>query len=105
MGVIAYLLPFIIIFYPSLLVRSGSPQFVVDAIIVLAGAMAIMAAIQGWLFIRMGWIERAWALTAGGLLLWPTPMSTIAGGTMVAMLLAYAMVRRRASAAASPAGE
>ena len=105
MGVIAYLLPFLIVFYPSLLVRSDSPQVFVDAIIVLGGAMAIMAAIQGWLFIRMGWIERAWALTAGGLLLWPTPMSTIAGGTMVAMLLVYAMLRRRAAAAASPAGE
>jgi TRAP transporter 4TM/12TM fusion protein len=105
MGIIAYLLPFIIIFYPSLLVRSASPHVLIDALMVLAGSMAIMAAIQGWLLTRMGWFERAWALIAGGLLLWPTVPSTIAGGVMVAMQLAYAVLRRRGSATAAPAEE
>jgi TRAP transporter 4TM/12TM fusion protein len=106
MGVIAYLLPFIIVFYPSLLVRSSSPQVVIDTLIVLPGCMAIMAATQGWLLTRMNWIERAWALAAGFLLLWPTPKSAIVGGVMVVLHLGYALLRQGFRATSpSPAGE
>lgn len=106
MGVIAYLLPFIIVFYPSLLVRSSSPQVVIDTLIVLPGCMAIMAATQGWLLTRMNWIERAWALAAGLLLLWPTPESAIVGGVMVVLHLGYVLLRQGFRATSpSPAGE
>ena len=89
MGVIAYLLPFIIVFFPSLLMRDSLFQMAIDALTVLGGCMAITVAFQGWLFARIGWLERAWALAAGLLLLWPTTASTAVGAFMVAALLAF----------------
>jgi TRAP transporter 4TM/12TM fusion protein len=105
MGVIAYLLPFIIIYFPSLLMR-GSPQTIaIDAFTVLVGAMAIMVGFQGWLFARIGWLERGLCLIGGGLLLWPTPLSTLAGATITALVLLFSLLRKRWLVAASSAAE
>jgi TRAP transporter 4TM/12TM fusion protein len=103
MGVIAYLLPFIIVFYPSLLLLGTPLQVVVDTLTIAAGVMAISSGIQGWLFLPIGIAERIWAIAAGLLLLWPSVPSTAAGGTMVALLLALSALRwRRHSMASGP---
>jgi TRAP transporter 4TM/12TM fusion protein len=104
MGVIAYLLPFIIVFYPSLLLQGSPLAIALDTMTVLVGIMAISCAVQGWLMGRLRLVERLWASIAGCLLLWPTPHSTATGGAMAAALFVWALVgKRRLDARARPA--
>ncbi len=105
MGIIAYLLPFIIVFFPSLLMRGSSMNIALDSLTVLAGSMAVMVGFQGWLIARIGWLERSAALIGGVLLLWPTPMSTLIGAVLVALVVVFSLLRRRWLVPASNAAE
>ena len=94
MGVIAYLLPFLIVFYPSLLLKATPLATAIDVATVVVGMMSITVAIQGWLCGRLGLIERLWAVIAGVLLMWPTVPSTMTGGAMAMALFVWTWLRQ-----------
>ncbi len=71
MAVVAYLLPFLIVAAPGLLLF-GSPYTIVVSVLTAAiGAAFLIVGIQGWSLFRIGWPERLFAFLIGACFIWP----------------------------------
>ena len=106
LGVVAYLLPFLVVFSPGLLLIGTHQQIVFDVLTTAAGAMLLIAAIQGWMFLRMGIIERLLAAAAALGLLWPTITGMVIGTALGVTTIALCLVlNRRTRARAMDPGQ
>lgn len=98
LGVVAYLLPFLVMFSPGLLLIGSAQDIVLDVVTTAAGAMLLVSAIQGWMLGRMTLAERVLAAMAALGLLWPSMTGMIIGVALTALLLLFS---RRARPSAS----
>jgi TRAP transporter 4TM/12TM fusion protein len=99
LGFISYLLPFLIVIAPPLLLI-GTPWLIAKAIITsLAGAGILVTAVQGWMFARTSLAERTLATVSGALLLWVNPWLELLGAILAIALMAYSWKQARSSEA------
>lgn len=98
----AYIVPFLFVFSPTLLLQSNSPvDIAVSIATALAGVWLVSAGMIGYGLRAMTWPLRMLAIVAGGLLLLPpelaawSPEANIAGALVAAGYLAFELVRRR----------
>ncbi|MEC9368754.1 MAG: TRAP transporter fused permease subunit, partial [Pseudomonadota bacterium] len=103
MGSIAYILPFLVVFAPSLLLLGTPTRIAIDAGTALIGAMFLISAIQGWLFTRMNVTERLISFAAGVLLLWPNTKVSLVGAVLCAVVIAISFWKSRGTAPATKA--
>lgn len=97
LGFIGYLLPFLIVLSPPLLLI-GSPIQSAEAIgTTLAGTGMLICGAQGWLNKRLGIVERLLAILSGGLLLWIDPWMEAVGAALAVALVVIALRRNRKS--------
>jgi TRAP transporter 4TM/12TM fusion protein len=97
MGLIAYLMPFLIVGSPSLLLLEGEVFSIWAVIASFAGALLIASGVQGWMFTRLTPIERVLHGMAGVLLIVPsTDLRLLGLGLLVAGLLLSAFICRDA---------
>lgn len=95
LGFISYLLPFLIVIAPPLLLI-GTPWLIAKAIVTsLAGAAMLITAAQGWMFARTSLPERALATVSGALLLWINPWLELTGAILAIALMAYSWKQGR----------
>lgn len=101
-GWTAYIVPFLFIFSPALLLQSDSTVDTVLAIgTAVAGVWLVSAGFVGYVFNPVGILQRAVLVVAGLLLLIPPEIGlwallvNVAGATLAAAVLAYEIVRRR----------
>ncbi|MBM3566963.1 MAG: TRAP transporter fused permease subunit [Alphaproteobacteria bacterium] len=95
MGVVAYLLPFLIALSPALLLLGG-PLEVANALITnLIGGGLIVAGVQGWLLSKPSAMERALSIAAGAGLILPMFEAKIVGAVLGVVVLCIAMMLRR----------
>jgi TRAP transporter 4TM/12TM fusion protein len=104
LGVVAYLLPFLVVFSPGLLLMGTTQEIVLDVLTTAAGAMLLIAAIQGWMFLRMGIFERLLATAAALGLLWPTMTGMSIGFLLgvATIVLCLVLDRRTRARTAAP---
>ena len=99
MSAVAYVLPFLIVFAPSLLLI-GTPQLIVLHTVTSAVGFAfIISAIQGWALYKLNWALRLAFLVTGGCFVWPGVTVNVAGVVLAAVLMALQVVQRRRNAA------
>jgi TRAP-type uncharacterized transport system fused permease subunit len=66
-----FLLPFVFVYHPSLLLLEPGSQVAVDFLIVLAGFVAMSFGMRGVITRRIGFVARGVLLLVGGALLFP----------------------------------
>ena len=103
MSAVPYILPFLVVFVPPLLLL-GTPQEIVVATAAAAFGFALLvAAVQGWVFRAVRWSARLVMATAGVCLLWPDPTVKVAGfGLGVAIVALLVVERRRGATVVTP---
>lgn len=79
MGIVAYLMPFLIAGSPSLLLGTANVFRPLPVLAAFAGSLLIASAAQGWMFARIGRVERVLFGVGGILLVLPEPALRLAG--------------------------
>jgi TRAP transporter 4TM/12TM fusion protein len=90
LAIAAFLVPYIFIFSPSLLMINATLLGVVQMTITsITGMVGVGAAVEGWYWTRMAWWERIMALAAGLMLIDPGTLTDIAGMVLMGLLTLF----------------
>lgn len=95
MSAVPYLLPFLIVFSPSLLLLDTPASIALDTVAVAVGFLFVISGIQGWAFSRLNLIERTVVMLTGICLIWPAALVKGAGVALAVGVVAYESYRRR----------
>ena len=95
MGVVAYLLPFLVVYSPALLLVGDAGAIAISAASVAAGLGMLVCAIQGWLRRPLALWQRGMFLAAGLALIWTDPAVKLAGSALALVALALAVLPDR----------
>jgi TRAP-type uncharacterized transport system fused permease subunit len=97
LGVVAYLLPFLVMFSPGLLLIGTFEDIAFDVVTTVVGAMLLISAIQGLLFAPMKFWERLLIGAASLGLLWPSYAGMGIGAALAAtwFILTLTIVRKQ----------
>jgi len=77
LAIAAFIVPYIFVFSPSLLMINATfPAIVQITITSITGMVGVGAAVEGWYWTRMTWWERIIALAAGLMLIDPGTVTT-----------------------------
>ncbi|QBP43189.1 TRAP transporter permease [Paenisporosarcina antarctica] len=82
LGILAYIIPFIFVFSPSLLLQGSTASIVIAIFTAILGVCCLVAGIEGYLLMRWKAIPRVFLVVTSLLLLddgWKTDMFAIAG--------------------------
>ena len=102
MAVVAYLLPFLIVAEPGLLLLETPVGIILGTLAVAVGSLFLIAAIQGWALSRMTWPERILAAVAGGCIIWPDLRVQAIGVGIAAVTCGVTMLRYRSRGGEQP---
>jgi len=86
LGIVAYIVPFVFVYHPALILRGSAADIVTAIFTASIGVILLGIACAGYLFRPLGWGRRAWA-GAAGLLLFLPPIPGLPVVTDVAGLL------------------
>ena len=89
MSAVPYVLPFLVIFSPSLLLMGPSQQIVADTLFTAIGLLLIISAIQGWAVYKLNVPVRLLSLAAGASLIWPSTGVTMVGVAFATVVLGH----------------
>ena len=89
MSAVPYVLPFLVIFSPSLLLIGTSQEIVVDALFAAIGLLLIISAIQGWALYKLNVPVRLLSLAAGTSLIWPSATVTMVGAALATIVVGH----------------
>jgi TRAP transporter 4TM/12TM fusion protein len=100
----AFILPYIFVASPQLLLIGATPLGIVQAsLTALVGMTAIGAGLSGFLVMRLHWIERILLVVSGLLLVDPGLVTDIIGVVVLAGVAGFQVLRRSRTAAAKGA--
>ena len=95
LGIVAFIIPFMFIYEPALLLAGNLSDIILASISALVGVVALSGGLQGYLLTRASLPERL-ILTAGGLcLIYPGMMTDLSGLGALVLVLAIQASRRR----------
>ena len=93
-GITAFIVPFIFVYQPVMLMYGTLPEIVLCTATSLVGCWGIAAAIEGWVTTALNPLERILFAAAGLLLMVPGIPTDVIG--VAVLVLAYGLQRRRA---------
>lgn len=96
-----FVIPFIFIYDPSILLRGSAFETAVVAITAVAGVILLAAAVEGWLVLDLSGTQRAMLAVAALCLIWSNRAMELAGLALAAAVLIPVLLRR---ARAAPIG-
>ncbi len=103
LGIVAYIVPFIFVYQPSLILQGGTIFGTIEAILTaLVGCWAIAAAIEGFCNSKLKWYERIGWFAGGMLLMIPGWITDVAGLAVIGLLF-FLQKNRSKTPAALPA--
>jgi TRAP transporter 4TM/12TM fusion protein len=97
LGIVAYLVPFIFVYNPSLLLIGTVGEIVYNSFTAVCGVIVLSAALEGFLWTPFRMLERV-VLFPAGLLITIPGVYTDTAGAVAAVLLCYVNWRRRRAA-------
>ncbi len=89
LAVVAYIVPFMFIYYPALLLIGSPVDITIAVVTALIGVVALAGGVEGCLFQRVNWWQRSLLIVGGVLLIVPSILSSIVGAALVALVVAY----------------
>ena len=99
MSAVPYVLPFLVVFAPSLLL-TGSPHVIaLDTFTTAIGFLLIISGIQGWALYRLSWTGQFLFFMAGACFIWPMLTVKGIGAVLAIVLLAAQLLQRRRESA------
>ena len=98
MSAVPYLLPFLVVFVPPLLLIGSPQEIFLETTAAMFGLLMLIAAVQGWVFRAVSWPGRVLMCAAGACLLWPDPAVKGAGLILGVAMVAVLVVSRRREA-------
>jgi TRAP transporter 4TM/12TM fusion protein len=87
LGIVAFIMPFIFIYQPAIMLIGEPLQIIITTIYSLLGVFALCMGFEGWFFIRLNPVVRVLLIIAGLLLIIPEQITSIAG-----MIILFGMV-------------
>jgi len=99
-AMVAFILPFVFMYQPALLLVGPLWQIIVAVGAVALGVLALNAAIEGYYLVMLDLTKRALLFVAGIGLFLPFPGSQIAGALLLAAVTAWLWSSRRTASAA-----
>lgn len=96
-GAVAYILPFLAIFTPGILLVGSSMDIIIDSLSAALGLLLLVSAIQNWMLGRMNRLSRALALAGSIGLFWPSLTVNALGLTsaVASVAIVYVTYRRK----------
>lgn len=88
LAIIAFLLPFLFIYQPALVLQAPAPVVAMVAAMAFAGTFAATVGWEGYLWGRLSPPSRLALVASGVLLLWPLPAANAVGATGLAAVVA-----------------
>ena len=98
MSAVPYLLPFLVVFVPPLLLIGSPQEIFLETTAAMFGLLMLIAAVQGWVFRAVSWPGRVLMCAAGACLLWPDAAVKGAGLILGVAIVAVLVVSRRREA-------
>jgi len=95
LGIVAYIVPFMFVYGPSLLMIGTTEQIISSFITAVIGVIALGGAVQAWFFTKMSLLERIIALVGSLALIKPGFESDLAGLILVIIVLTAQIIKRR----------
>jgi TRAP transporter 4TM/12TM fusion protein len=96
LGIVCFVVPFIFVFQPALLLI-GSPLQILEAVITsIIGVTALACGVEGYLLRKTNWLERVLLMAGGLCLMVPTWMTDVAGIVILATPLLSQWRKRQA---------
>ena len=90
LGLVAFLIPFMFVYHPALLLRADLPDIAIAMVSATLGVYFLAIGLEGWLRAALNWWQRALFLGAGFLTLYPglatDAAGIVAGGALVLLL-------------------
>jgi len=99
MSVVPYLLPFLIIFAPSLLLIGSPATIILNTITTTIGFLFLISAIQGWALTSLNAANRALYAAIGICLIWPSLPVKGAGIVLAAIAVVLVLIQNRRATA------
>jgi TRAP transporter 4TM/12TM fusion protein len=92
LGIVAYVVPFVFVFHPALILHGGVVEIAVAIITAAIGVIVLGIACVGYLVRPLGWWQRVAAAIAGVLLIVPPSGVVWVGANLAGLALAAALV-------------
>jgi TRAP transporter 4TM/12TM fusion protein len=91
LGIVAYIIPFVFIYRPELLLHGESAKIIITSLFIFAGCYSLACGLNGWLFKPTKNYERIILLAAALLMFWPSYLINAIGAAIlgVTMLMQY----------------
>jgi TRAP-type uncharacterized transport system fused permease subunit len=89
LGIVTFLVPFILIYNPALILIGESVQIVLATITAVIGVFALSVGVERYLFARISWIESIIAVGAGITMMVPGWESDAIGIVLLGLLLIW----------------
>src|SRR5687768_123942 len=103
LGAVLYIVPFMFVYQPALLMMGPWPQILLAAGTAALGVICLAAALQGWLRTHVTFVERVILLTAGSLFVAPWLLGDFIALVLLGGVLALQTLRRTQEIAPAPA--
>ena len=99
MSAVPYMLPFLIIFAPSLLLIGNPGVIAIDTTTITVGFLFLISAIQGWAFMPLNLVTRLLYAAISVCLIWPSFTTKGVGVALAAIVVAFELVKSRRTTA------
>ncbi|MEW6335693.1 MAG: TRAP transporter fused permease subunit [Thermodesulfobacteriota bacterium] len=95
---VAFIIPFIFIFEPALLMVGSAPEILQAFVTAMIGIVSLAGALEGWYFRPIGVILRLPLFVAAILMIFPGPLTDLAGASAFLGITAWCRFSRRSPA-------
>ena len=101
LGIVAFIIPFMFVFEPALLMQGSTTEIVTAFTSALVGVIGVASGIQNWLLVRCRLWERALLLASGLMLIFPGLITDTIGLSSLLIVLFAQRLRRSGSPVAA----
>jgi TRAP-type uncharacterized transport system fused permease subunit len=91
---VAFLIPFIFMYEPALLMMGSWPKILLAFVTAMIGSVALAGALEGWYFRPIGWAFRVPLFASAILLIVPGHRTDLVGMTVFLAITAWCRVRK-----------
>ncbi len=95
LGIVTFLVPFILIYNPALIMIGTPAEIALAAATAIVGVFALAVGIEGYLFTRADWWQRILALAAGLTLMMPGWLTDFIGIGLLAVVILWQWFSRK----------
>ena len=101
LGIVAFIIPFMFVFEPALLMQGSTTEIVTAFASALVGVIGVASGMQNWLLVRCRLWERALLLASGLMLIFPGLITDTIGLSSLLIVLFAQRLRRSGSTVAA----